>query len=455
MKGLISSASSGKTQRIRVLIVESREKDREMMGRFLTAWNFEPVAAKNAKEAFAAANEQEVSIAIISSHSERGGEGIELVRQLRQNNPGLESILLGANDSPKFATEAFRAGVYDCLKSPTDFKQVSRDLNTLREAVQRRMERKVWDAAEATDVALEGMVGISAPMQAVFASIRRFAMEDSPVLITGLIGTGKELAARAVHALSRRASGPLVVYRCCGVTEALAETELFGGPMKSSQSRNQAASLPQMEGGVLESAQGGTLLLDEIGDLPASIQVQLAKRLQESSAPFEGQSSNSGSIRLVAATRLNLADQAGRGHFSKELYSLLSQSVIHLPSLGERQEDIPLLCRHFQQNFNLEFGKATRAFFPAAERALLNYPWPGNVRELENVIGRACLLADQDWIELSDLSIAAPLSASTWPERDWDRINDERWKPRGYEPKQADGNHRKSSQVGARPGAGK
>ena len=182
---------------------------------------------------------------------------------------------------------------------------------------------------------------------------------------------------------------------------------------------------------MLESARGGTLLLDEIGDLPVAIQERLAITMRrDDKGGKDGQTSGAGTIRVMAATRLNLAELAARGHFNAELYRLLRANVIHLPSLGERQGDIPLLCRHFQEKFNVEYGKTTRAFAPAAERALLSYPWPGNVRELENVIGRACLLTDhQDWIELADLSIAAPLSASAWPERQWEWSRGDGWDP--------------------------
>jgi DNA-binding NtrC family response regulator len=339
--------------------------------------------------------------------------------------------LIAEDDTPKFATEAFRAGVYDCLKPPTDFKHLSRDLNTLREAVQRRLDRRVWDSEAGVAQGLPEIVGASAPMQAVFACVRRFARENSPVLITGLIGTGKEVVARALHGLSERAAGPLVVYRCCGVTEQLAASELFGDSPSSAPFSGGRGKAAPAELSALESAHGGTLLLDEIADLPLSIQARLASTLQLN--PKQGE------IRAVAATRLNLAEQVRSGRFHHQLYDLLSKNVIHLPSLSERQEDIPLLCRYFQAKFNCEFGKATRAFSPAAERALLSYAWPGNVRELENVIGRACLLADQDWIELSDLSIAAPLSASAWPERKWDWGEENSLRPQPFARKEPAG----------------
>jgi DNA-binding NtrC family response regulator len=244
-------------------------------------------------------------------------------------------------------------------------------------------------------------------MQAVYSAIRRIAKEDSPALLTGLIGTGKELAAQALHSLSSRAGKPLVIYRCCGASEAVAESELFGvapGFEPAKDSKEGGEQVP----GAFESARGGTLLLDEIGDLPMKIQEKLEREL--------GDGQSQASVRVLAATRLNLAAQVGRGFFREDLYRLLSQSVIHLPSLAERPEDVPLLCRHFLRQFNQEYGKTVESFSSTAERVLLAYPWPGNVRELENVIGRACLLADADRIEVQDLSIACSPEPFRWPE---------------------------------------
>ena len=454
MRGRNYTARGRNEQRTGVLVVDAMEKDREVMSRFLSSWDFEPVEASNAREALEITSRQAVSIAVISDPG-RGTQGMELVRALRQARPGLETILLAADPSATYATEAFRAGAYDCLTRPVDFKQLSRDLSTLREAVRRRLESKAWEAAAGADAGLEGMAGISAPMQAVFASIRRFAMEDSPVLITGLIGTGKELAAQVLHSLSRRANQPLVVYRCCGVSESVAAMELFGEPERSSERIELADGTAGESGaGVMELARGGTLLLDEIGDLPPAIQARLENVLQAGRlAGSQDGTPRAGSVRLLAATRLNPAEQAGQGEFSAELYRLLGSNLIHLPSLVERTEDIPLLCGQFLEKFNREFDKATRAFSPAAKRVLLSYHWPGNVRELENVIGRACLLAEQDWIELSDLSIAAVCGAGEWPERYSEWAGESRFVARESDAKKAGRRLRSSAQARTGPPA--
>ncbi|MBI4480799.1 MAG: sigma-54-dependent Fis family transcriptional regulator [Acidobacteria bacterium] len=454
MRGRSNTARGRNEQRTCVLLVDAMEKDREVMGRFLSSWKFEPVEASNAREALEIASRQAVSIALISDPG-RGTAGMELVRELRQARPGLETILLAADPSATYATEAFRAGAYDCLTRPVDFKQLSRDLSTLREAVRRKLESKAWEAAAGADLGLAGMAGISAPMQAVFASLRRFAMEESPVLITGLTGTGKELAARVLHSLSRRASQPLVVYRCCGVSESVAAMELFGEPARScDQIDLTEPPLGEVGKGLMDLARGGTLLLDEIGELPPAIQTRLANVLQQGRLVGSPDGSQQdGSVRLLAATRLNMAEQAGQGEFSAELYRLLGSNLIHLPSLVERTEDIPLLCGQFLEKSNREFDKATRAFSPAAKRALLSYHWPGNVRELENVIARACLLAEQDWIELSDLSIAASSGAGESPERYSEWAGESRFVARESEPRKAGRRLRSPAQTRTGPPA--
>jgi DNA-binding NtrC family response regulator len=395
-------------QRVRVLVVDQLAKDREVMGRFLTAWNFEPLTAATAGEALQLAGAQRATIAIIAEPV-AGMPGMELVHALRRSESGVETILLAEDESAGYATAAFRSGAYSCLQRPVDFKQLGHDLNTLRDALQRRHERMAWEHSAANAPVFEGMVGFSAPMQAVFASIRRFAAEDGAVLITGLIGSGKELVARALHKGSARSGRPLVVYRCCGVSEALAGLELFGEPHGGAQTQGETVRPEQP--GSWRSASGGTLLLDEIGDLPLAMQRQLAAFLMEAAQPSP--------VRLLAATRLNLADLAVRGQFDVELYGLLSRNVIYLPSLGERPEDVPMLCRYFLETFNREYGKSVRGFSSAAERVLMTYAWPGNVRELENVIGRACLLADSDRIEVSDLSIVNMPDRSGWTGQPW------------------------------------
>lgn len=392
--------------RIRVLLVASNQEEAETLCRFLRAWDFEPVQAESAEAAATEARQRGVAIAIVAVE---GGDRryFELVRAMREAS-GVETILLGRDGSAEFVTEAFRAGAYDCLMQPTDFRQLGRDLNTLRESFRRQLERSVWFAEWGAESVVEGMVGISAPMRALFAAMRRLARESAPVLITGLTGSGKERVAQALHSLGKPSDSPLVIYRCCGVAEEMAACELLGHRGDWGPSAAQAEGSESV--GVFESARGGTLVLDEIGELPLPLQEELERLLEREAAETVPRP-----VRVVATSRFSLFEAVHQARFSPALYRRLSENIIHLPSLAERMEDLPLLSRHFLQQFNQEFGGQVRGFSSAAEWALLNYRWPGNVRELENVIGRACLLADGPHIEVQDLSIAYTNSGS-WSE---------------------------------------
>ena len=404
---MTSPASSIREPRIRVLLVNSSQEEAETLCRFLRAWDFEPVQAESAEAAAAVARERGVAIAIVTVE-ERDRGCFKLVRAMREAS-GVETILLGRDGSAEFVTEAFRAGAYDCLVPPADFRQLGRDLNTLRESFCRQLERSVWTAEWGPESVVEGMIGVSGSMRAVFAAVRRLAPDSSPVLITGLTGTGKERVAQSLHSLRGKSDAPLVIYRCCGVSEAMAVSELFRNP--SEQGSSAMPPGDSEETGVFASARGGTLVLDEIADLPLAVQEKLEKFLER-----EAEAAGPRPVRVVATSRFNLFEAVHQGRFSPALYRRLSENIIHLPSLAERMEDLPLLSRHFLRQFNQEFGEQVRGFSSAAEWALLNYRWPGNVRELENVIGRACLLADAQHIEVQDLSIAYTNSGS-WSEQ--------------------------------------
>ncbi len=404
---MTSLGTSIREPRIRVLIVSSSREEAETLCRFLRAWDFEPVQAASAEDAAAVARERGVTIAIVAVEG-RNRRSLKLVRAMREAS-AVETILLGRDGSAEFVTEAFRAGAYDCLMQPADFRQLGRDLNTLRESFCRRLERSVWTAEWGPESVVEGMIGVSAPMRAVFAAVRRLAPDSSPVLITGLTGTGKERVAQSLHSLRGKSDAPLVIYRCCGVSEATAECELFGVRGETGPAAMAADS--EATAGAFESARGGTLVLDEIADLPLSVQEKLQEVLERETAE-----AGPSPVRLLATSRFNLFEAVHQGRFSRALYRPLSENIIHLPSLAERMEDLPLLSRHFLRQFNQEFGEEVRGFSSSAEWALLNYRWPGNVRELENVIERACLLADGQHIEVQDLSIAYTNSGN-WSEQ--------------------------------------
>ncbi len=394
-----------------VLLLQIEPDWREALSRFLLSWNFSPVPAGSLEEALALLQSRQIQIVVLDDPEGRP-DSFSMIRTLREKYPLVETILISREKSPEYTTEAFRAGVYSCLSQPVSFRLLGRDLNCLRGEVRRRIESRPWEDQAHRGDALEGLVGTSAPMQAVGAAIRSFARENLPVLISGRIGTGKERVARILHAQSRNAEQPLFVYRCCGISEETASQDLFGAA--GFDVAGDGGSRALSSEALLVRAIGGTLLLDEVADLPLPIQRQLGRVLahmqsgpSETAGGEETDPEPEQPMRILATTRTNLADHVRNGVFDSGLYGLLQDRIVYMPSLVERGEDIPQLAQYFLKMFNDEFGKSIRGFTRDAELALLHYGWPGNVRELENVIGRACLLAEQVRIDVGDLSIPA------------------------------------------------
>jgi transcriptional regulator with PAS, ATPase and Fis domain len=246
--------------------------------------------------------------------------------------------------------------------------------------------------------AFQGIVGRSQKMQEVFDRVRRIAPHFRSVLLTGETGTGKELVARALHDLSPARVGPFVACNCSAVTETLFESELFG------YVKGAFTGARQDHLGLLEYAHGGTLLLDEVGDMPLGLQSKLLRVLQNQEIQRVGSPvPRKIDLRVVAATHRNLRAMVAAREFRQDLYYRLSMVEIRLPRLADRREDLPLLQRHFLHRFSREFAKPIRGITPAAQSLLAAYPWPGNVRELENVLGHACMMCLGEIIDMTDI----------------------------------------------------
>jgi DNA-binding NtrC family response regulator len=269
-----------------------------------------------------------------------------------------------------------------------------------------RLEQEVLGAHR-----FEGIVGQSALMRDVFVRIRRVAPHFRTVLVTGATGTGKELVAQALHRLSPVASGPHVVFNCSAIVESLFESELFGhvkGAFTGAQSDRV---------GLFEQANNGTLFMDELGDMPLSMQSKLLRALQNQEVRRVGATSvQKVNVRVIAATNRDLMQMIANGAFRQDLYYRLSMVEIKLPRLCERKEDIPLLLRHYLDLFSQLYGKPAPRLTPRAQTLMWRYSWPGNVRELENVIGNACMMAQTPTIDIRDLPDTIRSPQSTIPE---------------------------------------
>ena len=334
--------------------------------------------------------------------------GMELLERIVAVDPGVDVILMTAHYSTELAVEAIQRGACDYLNKPLDMEKLrsriaSLVLETERRQMTLRLDQKLVDAFQ-----FEGMIGRSPLMMEVFANIRRIAPHFRTVLVTGATGTGKELAALALHCLSPATRGKFVVCNCSTLVETLVESELFG------YVRGAFTGAIQDKPGLFEHADGGTILLDEIGELSPAAQAKLLRVLQNRQVQRVGSLvSRNIDVRVVAATHRNLKAMVREGQFREDLYYRLGVAEITLPALANRREDLPLLERYFIEKFAAEYKKPIRGIVRRAQTRLATYPWPGNIRELENVIGNACMMVDGTLIDIDDLPerFRGPLTA--------------------------------------------
>lgn len=334
--------------------------------------------------------------------------GMELLEKMVGTDPGVDVILITAHYSTDSAVEAIQKGACDYLTKPLDVEKLrSRIANLMQEADARRMtlhlDQKLVDACQ-----FEGMVARSPLMLDVFAKIRRVAPHFRTLLVTGATGTGKELAALALHRLSPARGGRFVVCNCAALVENLVESELFG------YVRGAFTGAIQDKAGLFEYAEGGTIFLDEIGELSPAAQGKLLRVLQDRQVQRVGSAvSRNIDVRVIAATHRNLKTMVREGQFREDLYYRVAVAEITLPSLANRREDLPLLERYFVQKFATEYNKPIAGLVRRVQTRLSAYPWPGNIRELENVIGNACMMAEGNLIDIGDLPerLRGPLTA--------------------------------------------
>ena len=319
----------------------------------------------------------------------RGGGGDALV------------IMMSAYGDDEAAIEAVRRGAYDFIAKPFRADQV---LLVIRKAIEREgLRRKVAELSEELSALRAGnvsgeLVGRSEAMQQVVALATKVARHPSTVLITGESGTGKEVVARLIHRASPRASEPFVAVNCAAIPEQLLESELFG------HARGAFTGATTERRGLFEEADGGTLMLDELGELPSPVQVKLLRVLQEGEVRRVGDNAaRTVDVRVIAATARDLEREVADGRFRSDLYYRVNVVRLHLPPLRERAGDIPDLVRHFVGVFNRRLGLSVSRVAPETMRVLTDYPWPGNVRELENVVERTMVLADGTTIEVAHL----------------------------------------------------
>jgi two-component system NtrC family response regulator len=313
--------------------------------------------------------------------------------------PNTKVIVSSGNEDRANAVEAIRLGAYDFYPKPVDVDVLKLIIDRARRLFDLEQEHQRLSALE-PDSALDGIITASPQMYKVCNTLRRVATADVSVLLTGESGTGKEVLARALHAYSARAKGPFIAINCAAIPENLLESELFG------HERGSFTGAVKRTIGKVEKANGGTLLLDEIGDMPLPLQAKLLRFLQERVIErIGGRSLIELDVRVVSATNQDLKMKIEAGEFREDLYYRLEEVGIPIPALRERDGDAVLLANYFLQRFMRDMKKSFRGFTKEATNAIASYQWRGNVRELENRLKRAIVLADGKFIGIDDLDI--------------------------------------------------
>lgn len=382
-----------------LLVVDDDTGHRDMLKALLTRWGFQVTCAEDGLEAVERIREAPYDVVLMDVRMARM-DGISALKAIKAYNPAVPVVIMTAYSAVESAVEALKSGAYDYLVKPLDF-------DALRHALHRTLEHRALQAENEElrrrlpDDDLDWLVGKSQPMRRLKELIRLAAPSEAITLVTGKSGTGKELVARALHGLSPRAHKPLVVVNCAALSEHLLESELFG------HEKGAFTGADKRRDGRFMQADGGTLFLDEIGELPLAMQAKLLRAIQQGEIQRVGSDATlTVDVRLVAATNRDLAEEIRLGRFREDLYYRLNVLTLHVPSLEERQDDIPLLAQHFLNNHSARNRKDVKGFTPQAMDLIIHYPWPGNVRELENTIERAVVLLFGQYISERELPAA-------------------------------------------------
>ena len=380
--------------KIRLLVVDDEQSIRKLCMTIGNTLGYSCTEAESAEAALAKLD-ADVPDLILTDLKLPTISGVELLKQAKMILPRAEIAIMTGHGSIESAVDAMKLGAYDYIEKPFRVEKMRLLLQRMAEKVRLVTDNEFLRERVSTEANLDGIIGTSANIQDVLRMVSRLKDTRTPVLVSGESGTGKELVARAIHFRGALAQTPFVAVDCGSLVPTLMESELFG------YEKGAFTGAIKTKAGLFQAANGGTIFLDEIGELPLEMQAKLLRVLQEREVrPVGSNESHSVDVRVIAATNRDLEMAYREGTFRKDLYFRLNVVTVHLPSLRERRSDIPVLVHHFLSRYapgtNLHVT-------PAAMKSLLQYEWPGNVRELENCVARAITLGDRQVIDVSDL----------------------------------------------------
>jgi DNA-binding NtrC family response regulator len=393
----------------RVAVLDDEARMAEVVAMLLRREGLDARAYTDAQALLAALAQDPVDC-LVTDLRMPGADGLEVLRRARELDPELPVILMTAYATVPTALEAMREGAFDYVQKPFENEELIALVRRALDVTRLSRENRFLRAELRQRFALDGVVAESAAMRGVLDLVRRAARGRATVLVTGESGTGKELVARALHYHSDRVGGPFVAANCRAFAAGVLESELFG------HERGAFTGAERARPGLFERAQGGTVFLDEIGDVGLDFQAKLLRVLQERRVRrVGGDEERELDVRVVAATNRELRAEVDASRFREDLYFRLAVVPIAIPPLRERREDVLPLARRFLALANAELGRTIRGFKPEVERWLTAHAWPGNVRELENAIERGVVLARGEELELADVALATGPASKSEP----------------------------------------
>jgi two-component system response regulator HydG len=388
-------------KKVKILIVDDEQVHRYMLYSMLTEWGWSCQEADAGETAVEAVRQGPFDVILLDVCMEPM-DGLEALRKIHSINPSIPVVMMTAYSSIDSAVEAIKLGAHDYLTKPIDFERLRQ---TLEVAIGHRQQPDKAELSEKPFGEDGRIIGSSAPMQTLWEMVVQVAPTEATVLVTGDSGTGKELVASALHYKSHRRKGPFVKVNCAALSETLLESELFG------HEKGAFTGADRRREGCFVQAQEGTLFLDEIGETTPAMQAKLLRVLQEHELQrVGGQEIITVDVRIVTATNRNLEAEVKAGNFREDLYYRLNVVALDMPSLCDRDGDIPLLADFFVRNFAKRNKREVLGVTPECMDILNRYPWPGNVRELENAIERGVILMRGDYLDFDSL----PMAIQNW-----------------------------------------
>ncbi|MBT7087116.1 MAG: sigma-54-dependent Fis family transcriptional regulator [Desulfobacterales bacterium] len=382
-----------------VLVVDDDNAHRTMLHTLVGGWGYEIREANDGSVAIEMIQDEPFDIVLMDIRMLKVS-GIEALESIKRFNPLIPVIIMTAYSSVETAVDALKKGAYDYLTKPLDFNKLRHTLEKAVEHIRLSEENRILKESLGKHFDKGNIIGQSPAMTRFMETVNLVAPSEATILLTGESGTGKELIAGALHFNSSRREGPFIKINCAAITETLLESELFG------HEKGAFTGADKRKDGRFLQAHKGSLLLDEVSEMPLTMQVKLLRVLQEREITrVGGDEVIEVDVRLIAATNKNLQELIKEGKFREDLYYRLNVVTLELPSLNERVEDIPLLAQHFLEIFSKKNKKEIKGFTPRAMDNLIRYSWKGNVRELMNVIERGVVLGRSDYIEEHDLPI--------------------------------------------------